>query len=171
MNSESWSTRIVGPGELCSGFMSILDKTKILSNFTNGNGSNTILVDEDSEFNFTCHNNQNINNAKILFGFENPSDQPGYESPASRVLNSSELQDNSIGSNTKPFLIKCDGVCKINFFMVLLDSGSMCNNSSKRLDCQLKEVKRKILSRKGSPLENPVMANTMSRNLPKISNS
>ena len=112
--------------ELCrngTGYLSMLNQTKIISNFTNENGNITILVDQDSEFNFTCHNNNNSNKTKILFVSENPD----------------------------PFLVKCDGVCQVNFFMVLLDSGSICNNSSKRLDCQLKEVKRKILSDRGSP--------------------
>ena len=140
--------------ELCrngKGYLSMSNKTKIISNFRNENGNITVLVDQDSEFNFTCHNNQNAKNAKILFGSENLSYQPENNSTVSRVLNSSELEQNSIGSNTKPFLVKCDGVCQVNFFMVLLDSGSICNNSSKRLDCQLKEVKRKILSDRGSP--------------------
>ena len=91
--------------ELCrngNGYLSMLNQTKIISNFTNENGNITILVDQDSEFNFTCHNNKNINNTKILFGSE----------------------------NTKPFLVKCDGVCQVNIFkVVLLGAGSVCENN------------------------------------------
>ena len=77
--------------ELCrngTGYLSMLNQTKIISNFTNENGNITILVDQDSEFNFTCHNNNNSNKTKILFVSENPD----------------------------PFLVKCDGVCQVNIF-------------------------------------------------------
>ena len=53
--------------ELCrngTGYLSMLNKDKVISNFTNENGNITVLVDQDSEFNFTCHNNQNAKNAK-----------------------------------------------------------------------------------------------------------
>ena len=60
-----------------NGTMSISNKTKIISNFTNKHGNIIILADQGSEFNFTCHNNQNAINTNILFGSENPRDQPG----------------------------------------------------------------------------------------------
>ena len=59
--------------ELCrsgNGSMTMSNKTKILSSFTNEHGNNTILVDQESEFNFTCHNDQSGNSANILFGSE-----------------------------------------------------------------------------------------------------
>ena len=56
--------------ELCTsdkGYMTMSDKTKILSNLENKHGNNTILVDQGSEFNFTCHNNQNTTKVQTLF--------------------------------------------------------------------------------------------------------
>ena len=52
-----------------NGSMSMSNNTKILSKMRNKYGNNTILVDQGSEFNFTCHNNQS-GSAKILFGSE-----------------------------------------------------------------------------------------------------
>ena len=106
--------------ELCrngNGYLSMLNQTKIISNFTNENGNITILVDQDSEFNFTCHNNKNINNTKILFGSE----------------------------NTKPFLVKCDGVCQVNIFkVVLLGAGSVCENNSTDWNCTVDKIEENI---------------------------
>ena len=119
--------------ELCrggNGYMSMSNKTRIVSNFTNENGNNKILVDKDSEFTYTCHNNQDAYNTKILFGSENPIDQPGNESPVSRVLKSSSLTENPMGTNTEPFSIKCEGVCQISFITVLFNAGSFCENNS-----------------------------------------
>ena len=70
--------------------------------------------------------------------------QPGYKSPVSRVLRSSSLEQNYIGSNTKPYLVNCDGVCQVDFLMVLFDSGLMCNNRSKKWDCRLNELEKKL---------------------------
>ena len=106
--------------ELCrngTGYLSMLNQTKIISNFTNENGNITILVDQDSEFNFTCHNNNNSNKTKILFVSENPD----------------------------PFLVKCDGVCQVNIFkVVLLDAGSVCENNSTDWNCSVDKMEEII---------------------------
>ena len=129
------------------GSMTISNQTKIISSFTNKHGNNTIIVDQGSEFNFTCHTHKNTNNSKILFGSENPSDEPGYESPVSRVLRRYDLTENSIGSNTKPLLVHCDGVCQVDFLMVLSDNYSMCNNTSKNWECRIIELEKKLTSK------------------------
>ena len=73
-----------------------------------------------------------------MFGFESPNDEPGNASPVSRVLEkNSSLTKNPFGTNTEPFLINCDGVCQIDFIVVLLDSSSFCKNNSTDWNCRL----------------------------------
>lgn len=105
--------------ELCrngTGYLSMLNQDKVISIFTNENGNITVLVDQDSEFNFTCqNNNKNSNNTKILFGSENPK------------------------------YVKCDGVCQVNIFkVVLLDAGSVCENNSTDWNCRVDEMEENI---------------------------
>ena len=101
-----------------TGYLSMLNQDKVISNFTNENGNITILVDQDSEFNFTCHNNnKKSNNTKILFGSENP----------------------------KSFLVKCDGVCRVNIFkVVLLNADSVCENNSTDWNCTVDKMEENI---------------------------
>ena len=53
------------------------------------------------------------------------------------------MTKNSIGSNTKPFSINCDGVCQIDF-IVLSNAGSFCENNSTDWNCTLDKIEEDI---------------------------
>ena len=118
--------------ELCrsdDGYMTILNRTKIFSNLIKEHGNNTILVDQGSEFNFTCHDNKSGKSAQILFGSEDSSNHLKNNSSVSRVLKNSSLTKNFVGTNSDPISINCEGVCQIEF-IVLFNAGSFCEDNS-----------------------------------------
>ena len=132
--------------ELCSsdnGYMTILNRTKIISNLIKEHGNNTILVDQGSEFDFTCHNNKSGKSAQILFGSEDSSNRLKNNSSVSRVLKNYSLTENFIGTNSNPISINCEGVCQIEF-IVLFNTGSFCEDNSTDWDCGLDKIEEEI---------------------------
>ena len=90
-----------------------------------------ILIKEQAqveEFNFTCHNYQDTKYAKILFGMENSNTIKNYS--ATRVLQSFVLEPNYLGTNTKPYPVKCENVCQVNLVVTYFDATSIyCNET------------------------------------------
>ena len=132
--------------ELCrsdNGYMTILNRTKIISNLIKGHGNNTILVDLDSEFDFTCHNNKLGKSAQILFGSEDSSNRLKNNSSVSRVLKNSSLTKNFVGTNSDPISINCEGVCQIEF-IVLFNARSFCEDNSTDWDSKLDKIEEGI---------------------------
>ena len=132
--------------ELCrsdDGYMTILNRTKIFSNLIKEHGNNTILVDQGSEFDFTCHNNKSGKSAQILFGSEDSSNRLKNNSSVSRVLKNSSLTKNFVGTNSDPISINCEGVCQIEF-IVLFNAGSFCEDNSTDWDCRLDKIEEGI---------------------------
>ena len=110
-------------------------------------GHNTILVKEMNpveEFNFTCHNYQDTKDAKILFGIENSNTLEKF--PATRVLQNFVLEPNNLGTNTKPYSVKCENVCQVNFIVNYFDVTSIyCNETnSENWNCGLKEMAEEL---------------------------
>ena len=107
--------------------------------FKGENGYDTILVKEQDpaeEFNFTCTNNQDT---KILFGIENSNTLE--KSPVTRVLQNFVLEPNNLGTNTKPYSVKCENVCQVNFIVNYFDATSICNETnSENWNCGLKDM-------------------------------
>ena len=132
--------------ELCrsdNGYMTILNGTKIISNLKEEHGNNTILVDLDSEFDFTCHNNKLGKSAQILFGSEDSSNRLKNNSSVSRVLKNSSLTKNFVGTNSDPISINCEGVCQIEF-IVLFNARSFCEDNSTDWDSKLDKIEEGI---------------------------
>jgi len=135
--------------EICksdSGKMTISEETNILAVFKGEYGHNTILVKEknlDEEFNFTCHNYGNTKNTNIVFGIENSNSSEKY--PASRVLKNSDLEGNNVGTNTKPYPVKCENICQVNFIVTYFDTSTLCNeNNSENWNCGIKEMEEEL---------------------------
>ena len=96
------------------------------------------------EFNFTCHNYQDTKDAKILFGIENSNTLEKF--PATRVLQNFVLEPNDLGTNTKPYSVKCENVCQVNFIVNYFDVTSIyCNETnSENWNCGLKEMAEEL---------------------------
>ena len=96
------------------------------------------------EFNFTCHNYQDTKDAKILFGIENSNTLEKF--PATRVLQNFVLEPNDLGTNTKPYSVKCENVCQVNFIVNYFDVTSIyCNETnSENWNCGLKEMAKEL---------------------------
>jgi len=103
--------------ELCkteNGYMTLSEKSNILSSFKNENATNTIFIDlnrnskSNEEFNFICHRHDEI--------------------VAKHVLKTADLQWNDLFTNKLPHSVNCDDLCEVIVILVEFDATSLCND-------------------------------------------
>ena len=65
---------------------------------------------------------------------------------ATRVLQSFVLEPNYLGTNTKPYPVKCENVCQVNLVVTYFDATSIyCNETnSKNWNCGLEEMAEEL---------------------------
>jgi len=123
------------PHKLCkseNGYMTLSEKSSILSRFKNENGTNTIFINTNQEprpneeFNFTCHKNNEI--------------------AAKNVLKTTDLPWNDLVTNTLPHSISCKDICEVNIILIGFDATILCDDkqNAKNWECGLDKLDKEL---------------------------